>query len=110
MGATCGPSGWSTRKKYIERTSTTGMVHTNRSRARSSRSSRCIARNEGRAILHRVLVARVWDRETGRVELLRTHVNQRRRKLGAGPSSMVRIVNDPGVGHRLVLNEGVQPI
>lgn len=66
-----------------------------------------LARNEGRVILHRVLVAGVWDSETGRVALLRTHVNQLRRKLGQGPSSMVRIVNDPGVGYRLVLNEGV---
>lgn len=64
-----------------------------------------LARNEGRVILHRVLIAGVWDSEIGRVELLRTHVNQLRRKLGEAPSSAVRIVNDPGVGYRLVLRD-----
>ncbi len=62
-----------------------------------------LARNEGRVILHRVLLA-VWEPDVGRVELLRTHVNQLRRKLGEVPSA-VRIVNDPGVGYRLVLDE-----
>ncbi len=63
-----------------------------------------LARSEGRVILHRVLIAGVWGSETGRVELLRTHVNQLRRKLG-GESSSVRIVNDPGVGYHLVLRD-----
>ncbi len=69
-----------------------------------------LARNEGRVILHRVLLAGVWDHEVGRVELLRTHVNQLRRKLGEVRSSPVRIVNDPGVGYRLVLDENVEPM
>jgi two-component system KDP operon response regulator KdpE len=64
-----------------------------------------LARNEGRVILHRVLIAGVWDPEIGRVGLLRTHVNQLRRKLGESPSSAVQIVNDPGVGYRLVLRD-----
>ncbi len=66
-----------------------------------------LARNQGRVIVHRVLLAGVWEPEIGRVELLRTHVNQLRRKLGEGSASTVRILNDPGVGYRLVLNESV---
>ena len=66
-----------------------------------------LARNEGRVILHRVLIAGVWDADVGRVELLRTHVNQLRRKLGESPTSAVRIVNEPGVGYRLVLDDDI---
>jgi two-component system KDP operon response regulator KdpE len=64
-----------------------------------------LARNEGRVILHRVLLSGVWDRENARVELLRTHVNQLRRKLGETASTAVRIVNEPGVGYRLVFRD-----
>jgi two-component system, OmpR family, KDP operon response regulator KdpE len=64
-----------------------------------------LARDEGRVILHRVLIAGVWGAESGRVELLRTHINQLRRKLGRAPTSAVRIVNEPGVGYRLVLRD-----
>jgi two-component system KDP operon response regulator KdpE len=67
-----------------------------------------LARNEGRVILHRVLLAGVWDPEVGRVELLRTHVNQLRKKLGESAPSGVRIVNEPGVGYRLVLDDGAR--
>jgi two-component system KDP operon response regulator KdpE len=64
-----------------------------------------LARSPGRVILHRVLLAGVWGDEPTRVELLRTHVNQLRRKLGDEPGSPVHIVNEPGVGYRLTLEE-----
>ena len=66
-----------------------------------------LARTPGRVILHRVLLSGVWGSEPTRVELLRSHVNQLRRKLGDEPGAAVRIVNEPGVGYRLVLAESV---
>jgi DNA-binding response OmpR family regulator len=38
--------------------------------------------------------------------LLRTHVNQLRRKLRDAGLTDARIVNEPGVGYRLVLDDG----
>jgi two-component system KDP operon response regulator KdpE len=64
-----------------------------------------LARNEGRVILHRVLLAGVWGGENARVELLRSHVNQLRRKLNEAGLSKAQIVNEPGVGYRIVLND-----
>ncbi len=67
-----------------------------------------LARNEGRVILHRVLLAGVWGGENARVGLLRSHVNQLRRKLSEAGSSLLQIVNEPGVGYRIVLNDEVR--
>ncbi len=65
-----------------------------------------LARNEGRVIVHRVLLSGVWGTENARVELLRTHVNQLRRKLSDAGLDGV-IVNEPGVGYRLVFTDDV---
>ena len=64
-----------------------------------------LARNEGRVIVHRVLLSGVWGPGGARVELLRTHVNQLRRKLGEAGLEKAQIVNEPGVGYRIVLND-----
>ena len=64
-----------------------------------------LARNEGRVILHRVLLSGVWGGENARVELLRSHVNQLRRKLNDAGLSRAQIVNEPGVGYRIVLSD-----
>ena len=64
-----------------------------------------LARNEGRVILHRVLLAGVWGDENARVEMLRSHVNQLRRKLNEAGLSNVQIVNEPGVGYRIVVDD-----
>jgi two-component system KDP operon response regulator KdpE len=66
-----------------------------------------LARYEGRVILHRVLLAGVWGGEKARVELLRSHVNQLRRKLSEAGLTKAQIVNEPGVGYRIVLNDEV---
>jgi two-component system, OmpR family, KDP operon response regulator KdpE len=66
-----------------------------------------LARNEGRVILHRVLLSGVWGSEQARVELLRSHVNQLRRKLGEAGLATAQIVNEPGVGYRIVLNDEI---
>ena len=64
-----------------------------------------LARNEGRVILHRVFLAVYGAGRQTRVELLRTHVNQLRRKLGEAGLAKAQIVNEPGVGYRIVLND-----
>jgi two-component system KDP operon response regulator KdpE len=61
-----------------------------------------LARNEGQVILHRVLLAGVWGGEKARVGLLRSHVNQLRRKLGEAGLTTAQIVNEPGVGYRIL--------
>jgi two-component system KDP operon response regulator KdpE len=66
-----------------------------------------LARNEGRVILHRVLLAGVWGGESARVELLRSHVNQLRRKLTEAGLTKTHIVNEPGVGYRIVLGRDI---
>ncbi len=64
-----------------------------------------LVRNTGRVTQHRILLAGVWGPSTTRVEHLRTHVNQLRRKLGDNPTSPIRILNEPGVGYRLAIDQ-----
>jgi two-component system KDP operon response regulator KdpE len=64
-----------------------------------------LVRNEGRVILHRVLLSGVWGSEKTRVELLRSHVNQLRHKLGEAGLTGVAIVNEPGVGYRIAFTD-----
>lgn len=62
-----------------------------------------LARFPGRAITHRHLLKAVWpnDRD-GHVEYLRVVVRNMRGKLETDPASPTLIVNDPGVGYRLM--------
>lgn len=62
-----------------------------------------LARHPGRAITHRHLLRTVWphDRE-GHVEYLRLVVRNMRQKLEADPAAPRLIVNDLGVGYRLI--------
>lgn len=62
-----------------------------------------LARFPGRAITHRHLLATVWPNDhDGHVEYLRVVVRNMRRKLEADPAMPTLIVNDPGVGYRLI--------
>lgn len=62
-----------------------------------------LAKNAGRVLAHATLLEQVWGPDAvDKVEYLRTHVNQLRRKLGSGPDRPT-IVTEPGVGYRLVL-------
>jgi two-component system, OmpR family, KDP operon response regulator KdpE len=62
-----------------------------------------LARNPGRVLTHRTLIVGVWGRTApDRIGQLRIHVNQLRRKLGAGADPAVQILTEPGVGYRLV--------
>jgi two-component system KDP operon response regulator KdpE len=62
-----------------------------------------LARNAGRVLTYGTLLARLWPNDkTNRVEPLRVHINQLRRKLDSGPIRPV-IETEPGVGYRLVI-------
>jgi len=62
-----------------------------------------LSRNAGRVLTHGTLLARVWPNDkTNRVESLRGHVNQLRRKLGSGARRPI-VETEPGVGYRLVI-------
>jgi two-component system KDP operon response regulator KdpE len=64
-----------------------------------------LVRNAGRVLSHAALIEPVWGPDAvERVEYLRTHVNQLRRKLGSGDARPA-IVTEPGVGYRIVLAE-----
>jgi two-component system KDP operon response regulator KdpE len=61
-----------------------------------------LARGAGRVLTHASMLTDVWGEDAiERVEYLRTHVAQLRRKLTAA-SSTVSITSEPGVGYRLV--------
>jgi two-component system KDP operon response regulator KdpE len=63
-----------------------------------------MARNAGRVLTHRVLLDEVWG-EGQAMDTLRTHVSLLRRKLAELPSSPT-VVTAPGVGYRLLADEG----
>jgi two-component system KDP operon response regulator KdpE len=66
-----------------------------------------LARSAGRVLSHATLLSEVWGVEAvDRVEYLRTHITQLRRKLGTG-SAHPSIVSEPGVGYRLVVDAPV---
>ena len=59
-----------------------------------------LAQNAGRIVTQNQLIRQVWGaQQASQTEGLRVHINHLRKKLGdAGP----RIVNEPGIGYRLV--------
>ena len=69
-----------------------------------------LARNVGKLLTYQRLVGLVWGvRTDAATQPLRTHVSLLRKKLGHGPSRPV-IVNDAGVGYRLVLPDQSAPL
>ncbi|MGH2878907.1 MAG: response regulator transcription factor [Solirubrobacteraceae bacterium] len=63
---------------------------------------RVLARNRGRLMTHRALLAEVWGPEyVNDVQTLRTHIARLRGKVDPdGDGAQRRIVTDPGVGYR----------
>jgi two-component system KDP operon response regulator KdpE len=62
---------------------------------------RVLARNRGRLLTHRALLAEVWGPEyVDDVQTLRTHIARLRGKIEADGQSPRCIVTDPGVGYR----------
>jgi two-component system KDP operon response regulator KdpE len=61
-----------------------------------------LARNAGRVLTHRTILAEVWGPEAeGHVEYLRVYLRAIRNKLGDDPARP-RIATEPGVGYRMV--------
>jgi len=65
-----------------------------------------LARNGGKLLTHRRLLQLVWGSEP-RLDTLRTHMSSLRRKLASRPGASIRIVTEPGVGYRLLLDPEV---
>jgi two-component system KDP operon response regulator KdpE len=62
---------------------------------------RMLARNRGRLLTHRALLTEVWGAEYATdTAVLRTHIANLRRKIGAAGGSYIR--TDPGVGYRFI--------
>jgi two-component system KDP operon response regulator KdpE len=59
-----------------------------------------LATNAGRVLTHPMILRAVWGAEySADTHVLRTYINQLRRKLGDGPGAR-RIETDPGIGYR----------
>ncbi len=65
---------------------------------------RLLMENQGRVVTQRYVLTRVWGAEyADDTHILRTFVHQLRAKLGAASAdAAAMIVNDPGIGYRLV--------
>ena len=62
-----------------------------------------LARHAGRIVTHQMLLREVWGRAHEHdIQYLRVFVRQLRRKLGDDPAHPRYIMNEPGVGYRLV--------
>jgi two-component system KDP operon response regulator KdpE len=62
-----------------------------------------LARNGGKLLTHRRLIELVWGSDAG-LDTLRTHMSALRRKLARHADAGLRIVTEPGVGYRLLLD------
>jgi two-component system KDP operon response regulator KdpE len=65
-----------------------------------------LAKRPGRVLTHEMLLRSVWGpAHVGQTEYLRVAIRSLRQKLEAEPSQPQLIVNEPGVGYRLMPNE-----
>jgi len=63
-----------------------------------------LARNLGRVVAHEDLLRAVWGPATdGNAKYLRVFANQIRRKIEADPAQPRHLINEPGLGYRLVV-------
>jgi len=62
-----------------------------------------LSRNENRVLTFRTPLAKAWGREyVDEAEYLKVHIQHLRRKLGDNPGGRPMIVNERGVGYKLV--------
>ncbi|MFZ2100938.1 MAG: response regulator transcription factor [Oricola sp.] len=62
-----------------------------------------LARNAGRIVTHRMLLNEVWGKAHEQdTQYLRVFIRQLRRKLGDDPANPRYIMNEPGVGYRML--------
>jgi two-component system KDP operon response regulator KdpE len=65
-----------------------------------------LAKRPGRVLTHEMLLRSVWGpAQTRQTEYLRVAIRSLRQKLEPAPSQPRLIVNEPGVGYRLIANE-----
>ena len=65
-----------------------------------------LAKHPGRVLTHETLLRSVWGpAQVGQTEYLRVAIRSLRQKVEAEPSQPRLIVNEPGVGYRLMPNE-----
>jgi two-component system KDP operon response regulator KdpE len=65
-----------------------------------------LAKHPGRVLTHEMLLRSVWGpAQVGQTEYLRVAIRALRQKIEAEPSQPRLIVNEPGVGYRLMPNE-----
>ena len=65
-----------------------------------------LAKHPGRVLTHEMLLRSVWGpAQVGQTEYLRVAIRSLRQKLEATPSQPQLIVNEPGVGYRLLTTE-----
>jgi two-component system KDP operon response regulator KdpE len=65
-----------------------------------------LAKHPGRVLTHEMLLRSVWGpAHVGQTEYLRVAIRALRQKLETTPAQPRLIVNDPGVGYRLMANE-----
>jgi len=62
-----------------------------------------LARNAGKVVTHRLLLAEVWGPEYGgETQYLRVFINRLRRKIEDDPTQPRYILTEPGVGYRIL--------
>lgn len=64
-----------------------------------------LARNAGRVVTHKRLLAAGWGNSTADLQYLRVYMGLLRQKLEANQSEPELIVTEPGVGYRLIILE-----
>lgn len=65
-----------------------------------------LARHAGRIVTHRMLLSEIWGKAHEEdVQYLRVFIRQLRQKLGDDPAQPRYIMNEPGVGYRMIETE-----
>ena len=65
-----------------------------------------LSRNAGRVLTYQALLAKVWSEDYEyETNLLKLHIHNLRHKLGDNPQNPGMIINERGVGYRLVVSE-----
>jgi two-component system KDP operon response regulator KdpE len=62
-----------------------------------------LARHAGKVVIQKQLLREVWGPQaSGQAQYLRVYINHLRRKLSLTDDSDVKLINEPGIGYRLI--------
>ncbi|UCH42973.1 MAG: response regulator transcription factor [Dehalococcoidales bacterium] len=65
-----------------------------------------LSRNAGRVLTYQALLSKVWSEDYEyETNLLKLHIHNLRHKLGDNPQNPVMIINERGVGYKLIVSE-----